>query len=135
MSKPYFPLSTADRTPPGVFTSVQDITGFDGVPGLTRKPIMGEKLIASFVDMEPHTEAPEPCQPEEQMGTILEGEYAFHMNGEKICKEGDVDFIPPKLPHKAYTLEKGSLGLDLFNPARGAFRALQEAAGKARGKS
>lgn len=136
MSKPYFDLSTADRTRPGVFTSVQDITGFDVVPGLTLKPIMGENRMVSFVYLEPHTEAPEHCQPEEQMGTILEGEYEFHINGEKkMCKEADVYFIPPNVPHKAYTFEQGYLGLDVFNPPRGAFKTLQEAAEKARGKS
>jgi quercetin dioxygenase-like cupin family protein len=131
--KPYFDLSQADRTRKGTFTHVDEVEGFDAAPGVTLKPITGENLMMSFVYMQPHSVAPEHAHPEEQMGTIIEGSYEFIMNGERrLCRKGDVYFVPPNVPHMAVTYDEPCLALDVFNPPRAAFKALMEAAAKTR---
>lgn len=127
----YFSSAQPDRSRKGVFTHVDNVTGFSVAPGLLLKPVTGENLMVSFVYMEPDKYAPEHSHAEEQMGTIIEGEYEFEINGERhMCRKGDVYFIPPNVPHAARTYDKPCLALDLFTPPRAGFKALQEAAAK-----
>ncbi len=63
--------------------------------------------------------------PEEQIGTMLEGEYEFEMNGEKrMIRPGDVYVVPPNVPHAARTFDKGCVAVDIFSPPRSGFRAM-----------
>lgn len=118
-----------DRGRKGRFFHLDEVTGFAAAQGLVLKPVWGENLMLSFVYMEPNTVAPEHAHPEEQMGLVIDGEYEFEINGEKkMCRRGDVYWIPPNVPHSARTYEKGCFALDVFNPPRQAFKALQEAA-------
>ena len=121
----------ADRSRHGVFSKLEEVQGFGVGEGVFLRPVTGENLMMSFVFMEPNSVAPEHSHAEEQMGTIIDGEYEFEMNGEKrMCRKGDVYFVPPNVPHAARTFDKSCLALDVFNPPRAAFKALQEAARK-----
>lgn len=122
----------ADRTRHGVFSKTEEVQGFQVAQGLFLRPISGENLMMSFVYMDPNSLAPEHSHSEEQMGTIIEGEYEFEMNGVKrMCRKGDVYFVPPNVPHSARTYGNSCVALDVFNPPRAAFTALMEAAKKA----
>ncbi|MBE3591128.1 MAG: cupin domain-containing protein [Firmicutes bacterium] len=134
-NRDYFNVESGaqDRSRKGRFFHLDEVTGFEAAAGLVLKPIWGENLMLSFVYMEPHSVAPEHSHPEEQMGLVIDGEYEFDINGEKrLCRRGDVYWIPPNVPHSARTYEKGCFALDVFNPPRQAFKALQEAAEKRR---
>ena len=55
----------------------------------------------NYVYFEPHAVAPLHQHPEEQIGTVLEGQCVFALNGVKrTIGPGDVYVIPPK-PHSA----------------------------------
>ena len=134
--KDYFSTGAADadRSRHGVFSQIEEVQGFQVAEGVFLRPVSGENLMMSFVYMDPHSLAPEHSHAEEQMGTIIDGEYEFEINGvRRMCRKGDVYFIPPNVPHAARTYDKSCLALDVFNPPRAAFKALMEAAKKAGG--
>lgn len=111
------------------FKSVADVPLLKVVEGLGLKPIFGENMLMSFVYMEPNSVAPVHSHPEEQMGTMIEGEYEFELNGEKkMIRKGDVYIIPPNVPHGARTYDKPCLALDVFSPPRSGYREMMEEA-------
>ena len=98
-------------------------------PGLTLRPVFGQNLTMSFVYMEPHSVAPVHQHAEEQVGTIIEGEYEFDLNGDKrVVRKGDVYVVPPWVPHGAVTHDTSVIALDVFSPPRAGFAELMEEA-------
>lgn len=98
-------------------------------PGLYFKPVFGQGLLLNEVHFAPHTEAPLHSHPEEQMGTVLEGELEFEMGGEtRTMRRGDVWVVPPNVPHAARTGSTPCVALDVFSPPRGGLRELVERA-------
>lgn len=126
----YFQLGAAqaDRATPGVFFKLDDVIGLQAAEGLVLKPVTGGNLMCSFVFMEPNRIAPEHAHPEEQMGFIIDGEYEFEMNGVKrMCRRGDIYYVPPNVPHSARTYDKPCFAVDVFTPPRKNFDALPPA--------
>jgi quercetin dioxygenase-like cupin family protein len=136
----YFQLQTtsvdvSSENPPR-FVSVADLPTVTLAPGITAQPVFGGALLLSFVRFEPHAEAPLHQHPEEQCGTVLEGEMEFELNGERrILRPGDVFVAPPNVPHTARTYDRPCLALDIFSPPRSGYRELLEAAQQARGSA
>ncbi len=127
----YFGKQTGDeeQAPDPSFPPV--FTGADKVPfvnlgeGIRFKPIFGRGILFNYVYFEPNSVAPMHQHPEEQIGTMLEGEYEFEMNGEKrMIRPGDVYVVPPNVPHAARTYEKGCVAVDIFSPPRSGFREM-----------
>jgi quercetin dioxygenase-like cupin family protein len=111
------------------FETVERVVPLVAGEGVELRPVFGHALMMSFVSMKPHSVATVHAHPEEQMGTVLEGEYEFELNGvRRLCRPGDVYVVPPGVPHGARTFERGCLALDVFAPPRGGFRELWEAA-------
>jgi quercetin dioxygenase-like cupin family protein len=97
------------------------------LPGLTFQPILGDKVMANFVRLEPNTEAPVHWHDEEQITFVIEGEFEFEVAGEKrVMRRGDSVVIPPNVPHGARTHDVTCLEVDVFHPPR---RGLLEAMG------
>ncbi|HEY8286460.1 MAG TPA: cupin domain-containing protein [Chloroflexota bacterium] len=108
-----------------LFASQDDIPYVNLGKGIRFKPIFGRNLLFNYVFFEPHTEAPMHAHAEEQIGTMLEGEYEFEMNGEKrMIRPGDVYVVPPNVPHAARTFEHGCIAVDIFSPPRSGFREM-----------
>lgn len=129
-SEKYFNVdgSQVDRTTPGMFFRLAEIVGRQAAEGLVLKPVAGGNLMCSFVYMEPHCTAPEHAHPEEQMGFVIDGEYEFEMNGQRrLCRRGDVYYVPPNVPHSARTFDKPCFAVDVFTPPRRNFDALPPA--------
>ncbi len=129
----YFSLDAAQGDPdasfPPLFTSTEEIPFVEVSPGVRFKPVFGRNLLLNYVYFEPHAVAPMHSHAEEQMGTMLEGEMEFELNGEKrIIRPGDVYVVPPHVPHGARTFEQGGVALDIFSPPRSGFRELLERA-------
>lgn len=111
------------------FINIKDVPMLDVVEGLGLKPVFGEKMLVSFVHMEPNSVAPMHSHPEEQIGTMIEGEYEFELNGVKrMIRKGDVYVVPPNVPHAARTYDKPCLALDIFSPPRSGYREMMDAA-------
>lgn len=128
-SDDYFQLKDADVAPdpsfPPIFTSKDEIPFVNLGEGIRFKPIFGRNLLFNYVFFEPNSVAPLHQHPEEQIGTVLEGEYEFEMNGEKrMIRPGDVYVVPPHVPHTARTFEKSCFAVDIFSPPRSGFREM-----------
>ncbi len=131
-SKNYFQMPTEqteiDPSFPPTFTSADDIPFVNLGEGIRFKPIFGHSILFNYVYFEPNTVAPMHQHPEEQIGTVLEGEYEFEMNGEKhMIRPGQVYVVPPNVPHAARTYDKGCWALDIFSPPRSGFREMLDA--------
>ena len=89
---------------------------FDGVKA---RLAYGEKIMMSFVNIEPGIVIPEHSHPHEQMGMLLEGEAEFIIGGEKkLVKQGEAYLIPSNVKHQVTTFKKPVLALDIFSPIR-----------------
>jgi quercetin dioxygenase-like cupin family protein len=114
-----------DPSFPPVWTTKDDIPFVNLGKGIRFKPVFGRNILFNYVFFEPHSEAPMHAHPEEQIGTVLEGEYEFEMNGEKhMIRPGDVYVVPANVPHAARSYEKSCLAIDIFSPPRSGFREM-----------
>ena len=94
-------------------------------PRVTTKVAWGEKIMFSYVTVQP--QAPIPplhSQPHEQMGIVLEGEVGLTIGQEtQKIKKGDIFLVPPNTPHGlAFTLDSPATILDVFSPPREEFK-------------
>src|SRR5579871_4985121 len=89
---------------PPLFTTRAEIPIIHLAEGVRFQPVFGKNLLVYFVSFDPYAEAPVHQHAEEQMGTILEGEMEFELDGVKrLLRPGDVYFAPPYVPHGART--------------------------------
>ena len=87
-------------------------------PGLKGKLIHGDKITWAFWDVKKDAEVPGHFHHHEQIMHVVEGEFEFILDGEKmVCKNGDVIVIPSNIPHSGRALTKCML-MDVFSPVR-----------------
>ena len=114
-------------TQPPRFVSSDDIAEVEAAPGVWMRPVFGEGLNLSLVQMEPGAVAAVHVHSEEQIGIVLEGSCAFTLADEvRTLGAGDVYVAPPFVPHGAEAGEDGCRILDAFAPPREALRQLME---------
>jgi quercetin dioxygenase-like cupin family protein len=89
-------------------------------PKLTRRLIVGERIMLAQLWMEPGFVVPLHSHDNEQMTYIIEGALEFAMGDDEehvIVHAGEVLFIPGGVPHSAVALER-TLDMDIFCPPR-----------------
>ena len=87
--------------------------------GVTIRTIHGEKLMLSYVHLQPHCTVVEHSHPHEQMGMVLEGSFELTINGEtRSLKRGDTYLIPSHVKHSAKAYDQPAIALDIFSPPR-----------------
>lgn len=83
------------------------------------RTLHGEKIMMSFVDLEPNSDVAEHSHPHEQMGMVLEGTFELTIDGDtRILKKGDAYLIPSNVKHSARAFNKPAVALDIFSPPR-----------------
>ena len=83
------------------------------------RTLHGEKIMMSFVDLEPNSVVAEHSHPHEQMGMVLEGTFELTIDGDtRILKKGDAYLIPSNVKHSARAFEAPAVALDIFSPPR-----------------
>ena len=113
---------------PGRYVHIDKIASAEFVPGLTFRPVLGQRAMANFVNFAPGTEAPRHVHEEEQIVIILDGEMTFDLDGDvRTMRRGDVAVIPAWVPHGAWTTDTTCLEVDVFCPPR---QTLLELAGE-----
>ena len=113
---------------PGRYVRLETITPARFVAGLDFRPVLGQQVMANFVNFEPGVEAPRHVHEEEQMTIVLEGELHFDLDGVvRIMQPGDVAVIPAWMPHAAWTTGSRCYEVDVFCPPRQSLLALAEA--------
>jgi quercetin dioxygenase-like cupin family protein len=104
---------------PGRFVSVDSIQGAELVAGLGFRPVLGQRMMANFVDFEPGVTAPRHVHEEEQLVIVLDGEFTFDIDGDvRVMRPGDVAVIPAWVPHSAWTTDSHCSEVDIFCPPR-----------------
>jgi len=104
---------------PGRFVSVGSIKGAELVAGLGFRPVLGQRMMANFVDFEPGVTAPRHVHEEEQLVIVLDGEFTFDIDGDvRVMRPGDVAVIPAWVPHSAWTTDSHCREVDIFCPPR-----------------
>jgi len=110
---------------PGRYVHIDKIASAEFVPGLTFRPVLGQRAMANFVNFAPGTEAPRHVHEEEQIVIILDGEMTFDLDGDvRTMRRGDVAVIPAWVPHGAWTTDTTCLEVDVFCPPRKTLLAL-----------
>ena len=85
-------------------------------PGVTLRPIWGEKIMMSLVEIGPNREVPNHAHPHEQAGMVLQGSLRFTIGGEtRLLRQGDVYIIPGGVEHSVIAVEGWGLALDVFS--------------------
>ena len=88
-------------------------------PGVMLRPLWGDKIMMSLVEIEPRGVVPNHSHPHEQAGLVLQGEFDFTIGGEtKRLRQGDAYVIPGGVEHSLVGSDGWSLALDIFNPPR-----------------
>jgi quercetin dioxygenase-like cupin family protein len=104
---------------PGRYVHIDKIASAEFVPGLTFRPVLGQRAMANFVHFEPGAQAPRHVHEEEQIVIVLEGEMTFDLDGDvRTMAKGDVAVIPAWVPHGAWTTDTSCLEVDVFSPPR-----------------
>jgi quercetin dioxygenase-like cupin family protein len=113
---------------PGRYVNIESVKSAEFVPGLTFRPVLGQRAMTNFVHFEPGAEAPRHVHEEEQIVIILDGEMTFDLDGDvRVMRKGDVAVIPSWVPHGAWTTDTSCLEVDVFSPPRKSLLALAEA--------
>jgi len=113
---------------PGRYVNIDEVKSAEFVPGLTFRPVLGQRAMTNFVHFEPGAEAPRHVHEEEQIVIILDGEMTFDLDGDvRVMRKGDVAVIPSWVPHGAWTTDTSCLEVDVFSPPRKSLLALAEA--------
>lgn len=87
--------------------------------GVSIKTAYGERLMMSFVHLQPNSLVPAHSHPHEQMGMVIKGMFELIIDGEsRIVKEGEVYLVPSNVKHSARGLDQAAIALDIFNPPR-----------------
>lgn len=96
--------------------SQSEISVFDGV---SIRTVHGEKIMLSYVHLEPHSIVTEHSHPHEQMGMVLEGIFELNIDGDsRILTKGDTYLIPSDTKHSARAFDNPAIALDIFSPPR-----------------
>jgi quercetin dioxygenase-like cupin family protein len=131
VSKEYF-IEGAKTVPedpehPSLFRSIDDIPFVPLGEGLKFRPLFGTNLLVNYVYFDANTVAPVHQHAEEQIGTSIEGEFEFELNGVKqIIRPGIYYVVPPHVPHGARSFDTPCIALDIFSPPRSGFREMMD---------
>jgi quercetin dioxygenase-like cupin family protein len=88
-------------------------------PGVTIHACAAEKMMVSFVELEPHSVVEEHSHPHEQVGMLLEGRARFFIGDEeKVVSKGDMWRIPGNVKHRVVALDEPVKAIDIFCPIR-----------------
>jgi quercetin dioxygenase-like cupin family protein len=112
------------------FHNVVDLPRFSPVEGITMQAIIGEKMMANWVRLEPNAEMAEHEHPHEQVGYILEGALTLTMAGQtRMLTPGLAYIVPGGVRHRGIAGPDGCLVLDVFSPPREEYAALARGEG------
>ncbi|MCI0642991.1 MAG: cupin domain-containing protein [Gemmataceae bacterium] len=88
-------------------------------PGVEIATLACEKMMLSYVELQPGSVVAEHSHPHEQVGMLLEGAATFYIGGEeKTLRKGDMFRIPGGVKHRVVVSSSGAKALDVFCPIR-----------------
>ena len=105
------------------FPATDELSRHTIFPGVTIATCAAEKMMLSYVEIEPHAEVAEHSHPHEQVGILLEGKAIFWIGDEqRTLSRGDMWRIPGGVKHRVVALDEPVKALDIFCPIREDYR-------------
>jgi quercetin dioxygenase-like cupin family protein len=101
------------------FPAANECSKYTIFPGVNITTCACEKMMLSYVELEPNSVVAEHSHAHEQVGILLEGKAIFTIGGEeKLLTKGDMWRIPGGVKHKVVVLDEPTKALDIFTPIR-----------------
>ena len=101
------------------FSTLESLIPMKFAEGVHLRIMHGERVMMSFVSLDPGGIVPEHSHPHEQMGMGVEGAFELAIEGEaRVIRRGDVYLIPSNVRHSARGLNGPAVALDIFSPVR-----------------
>jgi quercetin dioxygenase-like cupin family protein len=105
------------------FPSREECSVHSIFPGVTIRTCAADKMMLSFVELEPNSVVEPHCHPHEQVGMVLEGRALFCIGAEeKVLSKGDMYRIPGGVQHRVVAHDVPVKALDIFYPIREDYR-------------
>ena len=105
------------------FPSSEECSRHAIFPGVTIVTCAAEKMMLSYVELQPGSVVAEHSHPHEQVGMVLEGRARFFIGDEeKVLSKGDMYRVPGNVKHRVVALEELVKALDIFYPIREDYR-------------
>ncbi len=106
----------------GVVVELRVAEALELAPGVTMRPLFGERAMLNLLEFAPGARVPVHDHPHEQLGYVLEGELALEIDAvEHRLRPGDAYRIAGGTPHAAWS-EGRCVVLDVFQPVREDYR-------------
>jgi quercetin dioxygenase-like cupin family protein len=104
------------------FFRLEDIQEREMVPGFRARFVHTEKMTVAFWNIDAGAALPEHSHANEQVFTILEGEFELTIGGEtRVNTPGAVATIAPNVPHAGRAVTDCRV-IDIFSPPRDDYR-------------
>jgi quercetin dioxygenase-like cupin family protein len=101
------------------FAHWQDVPVEHPAPGIERRMMVGDALMACRLRFDPHVVTPVHAHPHEQMTLVERGRARFSIGDEeRIAGAGDVLQFPSNVRHGATMLDEEVVLIDIFTPVR-----------------
>jgi len=102
--------------------NLNEIDPREMVPGFKARFIHSKNMTFAYWEIEPGCSLPAHSHPHEQVVNVLDGEFAFTLNGAtQTLKTGDVVIVPSDAQHSGKTVTACRI-LDVFHPVREDYR-------------
>jgi len=103
---------------PPVHRSLHDMEPETVNPGMKRRLVWGERIMAGYLEFKQGTVVAQHAHDNEQLTYCISGRMRFTFpDGERVVRPGDVLVIPSGTPHGAEMLED-TVEMDFFSPPR-----------------
>jgi quercetin dioxygenase-like cupin family protein len=102
-----------------VFVSLNALPGKQIAQGVMMRPLAGEHVMLTCVDLAPESTVRLHEHPHEQLGVVLSGEIEMQIGDERrALGAGDAYVIPGGTRHAAWAVRGPARVLDVFYPLR-----------------
>jgi quercetin dioxygenase-like cupin family protein len=87
--------------------------------GVTARPVHGDRVTLSLIELEANARVPEHSHENEQVGMVLSGSLRFRIGDEtRDLERGATWCIPAHVPHDVTTGPDGAVLAEVFAPPR-----------------
>lgn len=108
------------------FANVGEIPPQQIWDGVVARPVHGDRITFTYLELEPETVVPEHSHENEQLGLLVAGSVTFRIGEEtRELAPGATWCIRAHVPHSVTTGPDGAVIAEVFSPVRADWRAIE----------